>query len=66
MWFIKSDSIVFYTGQVFTEFDRFWFAEKPKSVMEFGSVRDKFEKKVVGLLMKNDNAILHNNYTGMS
>ncbi|XP_030836071.1 ELMO domain-containing protein 2-like, partial [Strongylocentrotus purpuratus] len=52
--------------QVFTEFDRFWFAEKPKSVMEFGSVRDKFEKKVVGLLMKNDNAILHNNYTGMS
>ena len=55
-----------HTGYVFTEFDRFWFAEKPKSVMEFGSVRDKFEKKVVGMLMKNDNAILHNNYTSMT
>nr|XP_054755119.1 ELMO domain-containing protein 2-like [Lytechinus pictus] len=53
-------------SQVFAEFDSFWFAEKPKNVMEFGSVRDKFEKKVVGLLMKSDNAVLHNNYTGMS
>lgn len=51
---------------IFTEFDRFWFAEKPKSVMDFGIVRDKFEKKVVSILMKSNGSVIHNNYTSAS
>ncbi|XP_072171340.1 ELMO domain-containing protein 2-like [Diadema setosum] len=49
---------------IFSEFDRFWFASKPKSVMEFGSIRDKFEKKFLETLKDNQlQAVLQNNYT---
>ncbi|XP_066261587.1 ELMO domain-containing protein 2 [Euwallacea similis] len=35
---------------LFYEFDRFWLQSKPKNIMEFSSVKDKFEKKIRVLL----------------
>ncbi|KAK2712490.1 ELMO domain-containing protein 2-like [Artemia franciscana] len=31
---------------LFLEFDKFWLSEKPRDVMEFGKIRDRFEKKI--------------------
>lgn len=31
---------------VFYEFDKFWFSENPKDIMEFGRIREKFRKKL--------------------
>lgn len=32
---------------VFHEFDKFWFSENPKDIMEFGKVREKYRRKLV-------------------
>ncbi|XP_028966757.1 ELMO domain-containing protein 2 [Galendromus occidentalis] len=39
---------------VFVEFDRLWLAEKPRDVMEFGRIRDKFEQILVERLERED------------
>lgn len=39
---------------VFVEFDRLWLAEKPRDVMEFGRIRDKFEEILVERLKHED------------
>ncbi|XP_006011129.1 ELMO domain-containing protein 2 [Latimeria chalumnae] len=39
------------------EFDKFWFQEKPESIMEFNQYREKFHEKVKGLL-KDQRAVL--------
>lgn len=31
---------------VFREFDKYWFSENPKDIMEFGRIREKFRKKL--------------------
>ena len=37
---------VFFSGYVFHEFDKYWFSENPKDIMEFGRIREKFRKKL--------------------
>ena len=37
-------------GYLVTEFTKFWFNEKPKDVMEFSRIRDKFYRHIVSLL----------------
>ncbi|XP_067122620.1 ELMO domain-containing protein 2 [Centruroides vittatus] len=37
---------------VFYEFDKFWLKEKPKDVMEFNRIRDKFEDHLLAYLSK--------------
>ncbi|KAF4520038.1 hypothetical protein B566_EDAN008325 [Ephemera danica] len=39
---------------LFYEFDKFWVDEKPRDIMEFASVRDKFEHNVRQLLANYD------------
>ncbi|KAH3835163.1 ELMO domain-containing protein 2-like [Dreissena polymorpha] len=38
----------------FSEFDAFWLSEKPKDVMEFGPVREKYRKKLTAKLKENN------------
>ena len=35
---------------LFFEFDKFWLAEKPASIMEFSRVRNLFEKQIRSVL----------------
>ncbi|CAH1268150.1 ELMOD2 [Branchiostoma lanceolatum] len=43
------------------EFDKFWFAEKPKNIMEFTRIRNKFEKKLISLL-RDDSTVLRGSF----
>ncbi|XP_071126322.1 ELMO domain-containing protein 2-like [Mytilus edulis] len=43
---------------MFKEFVTFWFNEKPKDIMEFGRVRDKFRKKIKQKLKEDLTTIL--------
>lgn len=43
---------------MFKEFVTFWFSEKPKDIMEFGRVRDKFRKKIKQKLKEDLTTIL--------
>ena len=38
------------TGYLMFEFDKFWLAEKPKDIMEFNRVKNKFQKKIIHML----------------
>ncbi|KAK3579958.1 hypothetical protein CHS0354_033476 [Potamilus streckersoni] len=42
---------------VFYEFDKFWYSENPKDIMEFGQIREKYRKKLVHSL-KQPNTVL--------
>lgn len=37
---------------VFWEFDQFWFKEEPEDIMQFGPMRDKFNRKLLHKLSK--------------
>lgn len=39
------------TGYLVYEFDKFWFEEKPESIMYFNIYREKFHEKIKGLLL---------------
>lgn len=39
------------TGYLVYEFDKFWFEEKPESIMYFNVYREKFHEKIKGLLL---------------
>ncbi|KAI8507643.1 ELMO domain-containing protein 1, partial [Branchiostoma belcheri] len=43
------------------EFDKFWLAEKPRDVMEFTRIRNKFEKKLLSLL-RDDTTVLRGSF----
>ncbi|XP_078602842.1 ELMO domain-containing protein 2-like [Branchiostoma floridae x Branchiostoma japonicum] len=43
------------------EFDKFWLAEKPRDVMEFTRIRNKFEKKLLALL-RDDSTVLRGSF----
>ena len=43
---------------MFREFVTFWFNEKPKDIMEFGRLRDKFKKKIKNRLKEDFTTIL--------
>ncbi|XP_035681515.1 ELMO domain-containing protein 2-like [Branchiostoma floridae] len=43
------------------EFDKFWLAEKPRDVMEFTRIRNKFEKKLLSLL-RDDSTVLRGSF----
>uniref|UniRef100_A0A8W8KRS1 ELMO domain-containing protein n=1 Tax=Magallana gigas TaxID=29159 RepID=A0A8W8KRS1_MAGGI len=38
---------------VFWEFDKFWFDEEPVDIMQFGPMRDKFNRKLLHKLSKS-------------
>lgn len=45
-------SVLFLTaGYLVYEFDKFWFEEKPESIMYFNMYREKFFEKIKGLLL---------------
>jgi len=46
-------------GYLFVEFDKFWFDERPRDIMEFNRVKTKFQKQVIHKL-KNKSTILIN------
>jgi hypothetical protein len=46
------------SGYMFREFVTFWFNEKPKDIMEFGRLRDKFKKKIKNRLKEDFTTIL--------
>lgn len=48
---------MYVSGYVFHEFDTFWFAEKPKDIMEFGKIREKYRKKLVAKLKEKDTVL---------
>ena len=39
------------SGYLVYEFDKFWFEEKPESIMYFNVYREKFHEKIKGLLL---------------
>lgn len=39
------------SGYLVYEFDKFWFEEKPESIMYFNIYREKFHEKIKGLLL---------------
>lgn len=41
------------TGHVFWKFDKFWFDEEPVDIMQFGPMRDKFNRKLLHKLSKS-------------
>ncbi|KAJ8297396.1 hypothetical protein KUTeg_023927 [Tegillarca granosa] len=43
---------------LFLEFDKFWFDEKPKDIMEFGRVRKKFKQEILHRLMSESTTVL--------
>ncbi|XP_045203580.2 ELMO domain-containing protein 2-like [Mercenaria mercenaria] len=43
---------------VFFDFDTFWFNEKPKDIMEFGRIREKYRKKLVARLKEKDTVLI--------
>ena len=48
------------------EFDKFWFAEKPRDIMQFNYVKEKFQKRIIHLL-KDKKATLNGTFaTGPS
>ncbi|XP_065335907.1 ELMO domain-containing protein 1 [Cloeon dipterum] len=47
---------------LFYEFDRFWMEEKPRDIMEFNPIRDKFEKSIRHSLAKRDTLFKINLY----
>ena len=59
-------AVRFLLGYLFYEFDKFWFSEKPSSVMEFNIYMDRFSRRVRASL-KNKNSVLRltfsNDYT---
>ena len=48
-------------GYLLYEFDKFWFAEKPRDIMEFNRVKEKYRKKIVHS-MKDKRAFLSTNF----
>lgn len=40
------------TGYLFYEFDKFWYKERPKTIMEFSHIKDKFQRRIVSQLKK--------------
>ncbi len=55
-------------GYLLYEFDKFWFAEKPRDIMEFNRIKSKYQKHMVHLL-KNKDTVLKCNFdvkTGMN
>lgn len=45
--------MLLFTGHVFWEFDKFWFDEEPVDIMQFGPMRDKFNRKLLHKLSKS-------------
>lgn len=45
--------LLLFTGHVFWEFDKFWFDEEPADIMQFGPMRDKFNRKMLHKLSKS-------------
>ncbi|XP_076446796.1 ELMO domain-containing protein 1-like [Babylonia areolata] len=41
-----------------SEFTKFWFNEKPRDVMEFNRIRDKFQRHIISLLKKPDAVLI--------
>ena len=41
-------------GYFMSDFIRFWYAERPVNVMDFGRIRDKFYRHVHKLLKRSD------------
>ncbi|KAB0406123.1 hypothetical protein E2I00_000038, partial [Balaenoptera physalus] len=53
---LKSEALKFHLynfvpGYLVYEFDKFWFEEKPESIMYFNVYREKFHEKIKGLLL---------------
>ncbi|XP_050417714.1 ELMO domain-containing protein 2 [Patella vulgata] len=46
---------------LFQEFNKFWFREKPKDIMEFGRLRDKFNKQIAERLQEPRTILQYNN-----
>ena len=38
--------MLLFTGYLFFEFNKFWIAEKPRDVMDFSRIRDKFQENL--------------------
>ena len=49
--------VLFHTGYLFVEFDKFWFDERPRDIMEFNRVKTKFQKQLIRKL-KNKSTVL--------
>jgi len=47
---------------LFYEFDKFWMEEKPRDIMEFSPLREKFEKQIRQSLTKRDTVFKINLY----
>ena len=50
-------------GYLMSEFTKFWFNEKPKDIMEFSRIRDKFQRHIVSLL-KDSTTVLIADFQG--
>ncbi|CAH1777094.1 unnamed protein product [Owenia fusiformis] len=46
---------------LFFEFDKFWFSEKPRDIMEFNRIKEKFQRKILTQL-KNKSTTLHSGF----
>jgi hypothetical protein len=42
---------------VFWEFDKFWFEEEPEDIMQFGPLKDKFNRKLLHKLAKSQTVL---------
>ena len=48
-------------GYLLYEFDKFWFEEKPRDIMEFNRVKNKYQKRLLTML-KDKNTVLRCNF----
>lgn len=53
-----NNSFCIVLGYLMYEFNRFWFKEKPASIMEFNYYREQFHKRVKELLLDHNSVLI--------
>ena len=50
LWTMNVNASDVCAGYLMSEFTALWFSEKPKDIMEFSRIRDKFQRRIASLL----------------
>ena len=58
--------ISFFPGHFFWDFDQFWRDEKPKDIMQFNVVKEKYENIMKTMLRGDKDAVLKGVFTHLA
>ena len=54
-------NLILFVGNIFMEFDEYWYSENPEDIMQFNRIRKQYEQRVIKQLKSDKNMIF--NYT---